>query len=104
VKATVKAKADRAVSKMPRPAADPKRAADRADVLAQARLAARHITESAQDSLEQLNGWLKPQKRLPDDAVRVLTDALLLGAAAFGGAARAISEQAAGSADASGRK
>jgi hypothetical protein len=104
VQATVKAKADRAVSKMPRPAADPKRAADRADVLAQARLAARHITESAQDSLEQLNGWLKPQKRLPDDAVRVLTDALLLGAAAFGGAARAISEQAAGSADASGRK
>jgi hypothetical protein len=90
VKATVKAKADRAATKMPRPVADPKRAADRADVYVQVGDWVELSTELTQTHVEQLNAWLMTKPKLPDDAVATLADALLLCAESFERVGRAV--------------
>jgi Protein of unknown function (DUF3102) len=103
--ADVKAKADRAASKTLRPTPDPKPAADRADIRVQAKFAADQLTESAQDSLERLHGWLvKAPKPLPDDAVKQLTDALRACTVAFERTAYSLEHPIVLSTDASGRK
>jgi len=87
VSATVKAKADRAASKMPRPVADPKRAADRAqaraavaanpkDVLAQVNKVVSCIAQHTQGRIDHLNVLLGANPDIPDDALARLVKTL----------------------------
>jgi hypothetical protein len=87
VQATVKAKADRAASKVPRPVADPKRAADRAqaraavaanpkDVLAQVNKVVSCIAQHTQGHIDHLNVLLRANPDIPDDTLARLVKTL----------------------------